>query len=255
MKIAVLGFGRMGGWFAANLADSAEVAVFDIDPSKYAGVKGVKAFSGIDEIGAFCPDILINAVNHNATFDAFDSVLPVLPPSCVIGDVAAVKNGLSEYYSRNKRKFFSLHPMFRPDEGHDYSGEYAVIIGESDPAMKEFFRKYFSSFGIRLFEYCFEDHDEMTASALAVPFISSMVFASCARIGEAPGTTYKKHMDITRSLMSEDDYVLAEILFNPKALAQIEKINSKLSYLTHIIKAEDFDEVHKFFQNLRSNIK
>ena len=55
--------------------------------------------------------------------------------------------------------------------------------------------------------------------------------------------------------MSEDDYVLAEILFNPKALAEIEKINSKLSYLTHIIKAEDFDEVHKFFENLRSNIK
>jgi len=70
-----------------------------------------------------------------------------------------------------------------------------------------------------------------------------------------PGNTYKKHMDITRSLMSEDDYVLAEILFNPKALAEIEKINSKLSYLTHIIKAEDFDEVHKFFENLRSNIK
>ncbi|MBP8081938.1 MAG: prephenate dehydrogenase [Spirochaetes bacterium] len=255
MKIAILGFGRMGGWFAENLKDSCEVAVLDSDPSKTKTVKGVKLLSKYEDLSSFAPDVLINAVNHNATLEAFDEAIKFLPESCLIGDVAAVKDGLSEYYSLKKKKFFSLHPMFRPVENHDYSSEFAVIINESDPAMKDFFRKYFTSFSIKIYEYSFEQHDEMTASALAVPFISSMVFASCTKLENAPGNTYKKHMDITRSLMSEDDYVLAEILFNPKALAEIEKINSKLSYLTHIIKAEDFDEVHKFFENLRSNIK
>ena len=33
---------------------------------------------------------------------------------------------------------------------------------------------------------------------------------------EAPGTTFKKHMAIAKGLLSEDDYLLQEILFNPR---------------------------------------
>ncbi|HOU83818.1 MAG TPA: prephenate dehydrogenase/arogenate dehydrogenase family protein [Spirochaetota bacterium] len=255
MKVAVLGFGRMGGWFADNLKADCAVAVLDTDSAKTKNAKGVKVLLKYEDLAAFAPDVLINAVNHNSTFEAFDEAIKYVSDKCIIGDVAAVKDGLSEYYSLKNRKFFSLHPMFRPADNHDYSSEFAVIINESDSSMRDYFTKYFDSFKIKIYQYSFEEHDEMTASALAVPFISSMVFASCTKLENVPGNTYKKHMDITRSLMSEDDYVLAEILFNPKALAEIEKINSKLSYLTHIIKAEDFDEVHKFFENLRSNIK
>ena len=32
---------------------------------------------------------------------------------------------------------------------------------------------------------------------------------------EAPGTTFKKHMAIAKGLLSEDDYLFQEILFNP----------------------------------------
>ena len=34
MKVAVLGFGRMGGWFAENLKADCEVAVLDSDSAK-----------------------------------------------------------------------------------------------------------------------------------------------------------------------------------------------------------------------------
>ena len=72
---------------------------------------------------------------------------------------------------------------------------------------------------------------------------------------DAPGTTFKKHMEIARGLLSEDDYLLSEILFNPYTLKQIESINSQLSYLTHIIKARDFEEMEKFLLKLRENIR
>lgn len=45
---------------------------------------------------------------------------------------------------------------------------------------------------------------------------------------EAPGTTFKKHMAIAKGLLSEDDYLLQEILFNPRTPSQVENIRLEL---------------------------
>ncbi|MBW2202939.1 MAG: prephenate dehydrogenase/arogenate dehydrogenase family protein, partial [Deltaproteobacteria bacterium] len=71
----------------------------------------------------------------------------------------------------------------------------------------------------------------------------------------APGTTFRKHLDIAKGLFSEDDHLLSEIMFNPYTVKQIEEINSKLAYLTHIIRGRDYEEMQKFLNNLRHNIE
>ena len=71
---------------------------------------------------------------------------------------------------------------------------------------------------------------------------------------EAPGTTFKKHMSIAKGLMSENDYLLSEILFNPYTLPQVEQIREKLSYLIEVIKDRDSESLHEFFTELRKNI-
>ena len=91
--------------------------------------------------------------------------------------------------------------------------------------------------------------------SLSIPFASSMVFAACMKKQEAPGTTFRKHLIIAQGLLSEDDHLLAEILFNPHTVRQIEEINSRLAYLTHIIRAKDYEEMQKFLNNLRKNIE
>lgn len=35
---------------------------------------------------------------------------------------------------------------------------------------------------------------------------------------DAPGTTFKRHMKIAKGVLNEDDYLLQEILFNPRTL-------------------------------------
>jgi len=47
---------------------------------------------------------------------------------------------------------------------------------------------------------------------------------------------------------------LTEILFNPATIRQIERINSRLSFLTHIIRERDTEEMQKFLGKLRRNI-
>jgi len=92
------------------------------------------------------------------------------------------------------------------------------------------------------------------AYSLSVPFASTMVFAACMKIQEAPGTTFRKHLAIAEGLLSENDYLLSEILLNPHTFPQIEGIYEKLSELMEMIKQKDVHALHEFVGELRKNI-
>ncbi|RKY51887.1 MAG: prephenate dehydrogenase/arogenate dehydrogenase family protein [Candidatus Neomarinimicrobiota bacterium] len=257
MKIFILGAGRMGTWFIEELCHDHDIAVYDNDRKKLKHLFNVRRFLKLEEVKDFKPKLMINAVNLQNTINAFDEVLPYLPQNCMLSDITSVKNGLFDYYTKVERKFVSTHPMFGPTFANirDLRDENAIIIKESDENGKDFFRKFYKSLHLNIYEYTFDEHDEITAYSLGTPFSSSLVFAACMKKQEAPGTTFKKHKDIAKGLLSEDDYLLSEILFNPHTLKQIEKINSQLSYLTHIIRGRDYEEMKKFLDRLRSNIE
>ena len=91
--------------------------------------------------------------------------------------------------------------------------------------------------------------------ALSVPFASTLVFASIMKHQDAPGTTFKKHMAIARGLLSEDDYLLTEILFNPKTPAQIDNIVATLTHLSKIIDKKDSGKMKRFLDGVRKNLE
>ncbi len=92
------------------------------------------------------------------------------------------------------------------------------------------------------------------AYSLTVPFASTLVFAACMNRTAVPGTTFKKHMRIAKGLLSEDEWLLSEILFNKYSLKELENITNRLEYLKHIIKGKDKEEMKKFLEKLRKNI-
>jgi prephenate dehydrogenase len=69
-----------------------------------------------------------------------------------------------------------------------------------------------------------------------------------------PGTTFKKHLEIAKGLLSEDDYLLCEMLFNSYSLPQLEKVTDRLGSLKHVIRGKDIEEAKKFFDSLRKNL-
>ena len=104
-------------------------------------------------------------------------------------------------------------------------------------------------------EYTFQEHDETIAFSLSIPFASTLVFASVMKHQEAPGTTFKRHMAIAHGLMSEDDYLLQEIMFNPYTSEQLEKIQQQLSTLQEIVKNRDSESMKKYLDAVRENLK
>ena len=256
MKIFILGTGRMGAWLTEELCWNHEVWVHDSDPLKMKYFMKVHRILSLDELDSVKPDLFINCVALGNTTEAFDSVLPHIPESCIISDIASVKNGLEDYYTEKSRPFVSSHPMFGPTLANirDLHDESAIIISESCEEGKAFFRSLYSALNIRIFDYSFEDHDRTVAYSLATPFASTMVFAACMKKQDAPGTNFKRHMSIAKGLLSEDDRLLTEIMFNQFTPRQLEQINSKLSYLSHIIQQRDYEEMKKFLDTLRKNI-
>ncbi len=120
---------------------------------------------------------------------------------------------------------------------------------------KVFFRDLYNCIKLQVFEYTFEEHDETIAYSLSIPFASTLVFAAVMKHQDAPGTTFKRHMSLAKGLLSEDDYLLSEILFNPYTSDQVERIREKLKELLHIIKEKDNVHMKQFLTEVRKNIE
>jgi len=256
MRIQILGAGKMGSFFADVLSFQHEVAIFDRNPEKLRFTYNCIRMTQPQEISDFKPEILINAATVQYTIDAFRQALPFVSESCIISDIASVKTGLKEFYNEVSRPFVSTHPMFGPTFANlgNLSSENAIIISESSHLGKVFFRDLYNSLKLNIFEYTFDEHDETIAYSLSIPFTSTLVFASVMKHQKAPGTTFKKHLDVARGLLSEDDFLLSEILFNPRTPGQLEQIRNELAHLLEIIKSKDSQAMTEFLKKVRGNI-
>ncbi|GHV65811.1 prephenate dehydratase [Bacteroidia bacterium] len=256
MRIQILGAGKMGSFFADVLSSEHEVGIFDYKPERLRFTYNCVRMSDPKEIADFKPEILINAATVKYTIDAFKQVLPYLPENCILSDIASVKTGLKEFYETVGRPFVSTHPMFGPTFANlgNLSSENAIIITESSHLGKIFFRDLYNSLKLNIFEYTFDEHDETIAYSLSIPFASTLVFSSVMKHQDSPGTTFKKHMDIARGLLSEDDYLLTEILFNPRTPEQLEQIRKELAKLLKIIEVKDSAGMKEFLKEIRQKI-
>ena len=257
MRILILGAGKMGSFFTDLLSFDHEVAVLERDPARMRFIYNAQRFRSPEEVQAFAPELLINCVTLHATIAAFEEVFPYLPADCIISDIASVKTGLQEFYEKSGFRYVSTHPMFGPTFANlgNLQHENTILIKESDFMGRIFFKELYNSLKLNVCEYTFREHDEVVAYSLSVPFASTLVFASIMKHQDAPGTTFKKHMAIARGLLSEDDYLLTEILFNPETPAQIRNIIGSLTELSDIIDSRDSARMKQFLDGVRRNLE
>ena len=135
------------------------------------------------------------------------------------------------------------------------SEENAIVISEGDYMGRIFFRDLYTRLGLNVCEYTFDEHDETVAYSLSIPFVSTFVFAAVMKHQDAPGTTFKRHMRIARGVLSEDDTLLREILFNPRTSGQVARIRDELKELIGIIDRKDASALENFLTRIRENIK
>ena len=92
------------------------------------------------------------------------------------------------------------------------------------------------------------------AYSLSIPFVSTFVFAAVMKHQDAPGTTFKRHMQIAHGVLSEDNYLLQEVLFNPYTHDQVTQIRVELKELLDIIDNKDEAGMVAYLTKIRSNL-
>ena len=257
MKILILGAGKMGSFFTDVLSFDHETAVYEVDSKRMRFLYNTLRFTKLEEIKDFRPDLVINCVSLNNTIDVFRQVIPYLPQDCIISDIASVKTALKEFYESTGMHYVSTHPMFGPTFANlgALSSENAIVINEGDYLGRVFFLDIYRRLGLNVHEYSFEEHDEAMAYSLSVPFVSTFVFSAVMKKQDAPGTTFKRHLKIARGVLSEDETLLREILFNPRTKTHVEGIRSELKELIQIIDNKDEKALSKYLEKIRKNIK
>ncbi len=257
MRILVLGAGKMGSFFLDLLSFEHETAVYEKNSERLRFTFNTLRFTSLEEIEDFKPELVINAVTVKYTIPAFREVIPHLPEDCIISDIASVKTGLKEFYTECGHRYVSTHPMFGPTFANlnQLSQENAIVISEGDYMGRIFFKDLYQRLGLSIYEYTFEEHDKTVAYSLSIPFVSTFVFAAVMKHQDAPGTTFKRHMNIARGVLSEDDYLLQEVLFNPHTSEQVEHIRTELKDLLGIIERKDEDGMKAYLEKIRANVK
>lgn len=257
MRILVLGAGKMGSFFLDLLSFEHETAVYEKNPERLRFTYNTLRFTALDEIDEFRPELVINAVTVKYTISAFKEVMPHLPADCIISDISSVKTGLKDFYEHCGHRYVSTHPMFGPTFANlnQLSHENAIIISEGDYMGRIFFKDLYSRLGLNIYEYSFEEHDKTVAYSLSIPFVSTFVFAAVMKHQDAPGTTFKRHMNIAKGVLNEDDFLLQEILFNPYTSEQVEQIRTELKLLLEIIDNKDAESMKEYLTKIRDNVR
>lgn len=257
MRILVLGAGKMGSFFLDLLSFEHETAVYEKNPERLRFTYNTLRFTALDEIDNFHPELVINAVTVKYTISAFKEVMPHLPADCIISDISSVKTGLKDFYEHCGHRYVSTHPMFGPTFANlnQLSHENAIIISEGDYMGRIFFKDLYSRLGLNIYEYSFEEHDKTVAYSLSIPFVSTFVFAAVMKHQDAPGTTFKRHMNIAKGVLNEDDFLLQEILFNPYTSEQVEQIRTELKLLLEIIDNKDAEGMKEYLTKIRDNVR
>lgn len=247
----------MGSFFCDLLSFEHEVAILDTDPQRLRFTFNCRRFQDAAEVEAFQPELVINAATVKYTIQAFENVLPYLPKNCIISDIASVKTGLPEFYARAGHPFVSSHPMFGPTFANlgNLAQENAIVIKEGDHLGRIFFLDLYRRLHLHIEEYTFAEHDLTIAYSLSIPFASTLAFGAIMKHQDAPGTTFKRHMAIARGLMSEDDFLLQEILFNPHTPQQLDGIIERLTELRDIVANRDTERMGRFITSVRRNIE
>lgn len=256
-KILILGAGKMGFWLARELKkEDRQVALLDKRNIETHEREDLQILFSADQVLDFNPRMVINAVSLNSVREAFEAIVPVLNKSVLLADVASMKNDLKNYYEVSNHPFVSVHPMFGPTFGNmnHLHGQQALIIEESDEEGIKFFADFFNNLGIQT-EFCsFRQHDEIMASSLGLPYISALLFTAGMHHQTVPGTSFRKQLELTEGILSEDPGLVSEVLLNANTRDKISFLKNYLAKLEKMVDEGKKKSINRMFYSLKQKL-
>ncbi len=252
MKIAVIGAGKMGVWFA-KFFDSKkhEVILADRKKEKLEKLKDLPVDLTTNFQEAVCgADQIYLCVSINALEEVVKAISPVIHKGQVIMDICSIKEApvktMHQYIK--EATVLGTHPVFGP--GSNGVKHKAYILTPTDPKEQKFaeeFKKWLEAEEAHVFIMTPQKHDELMAVVLGLPHFLGLV--ACETLLEqknlpetkkVAGTTYRMLFTLAEATALETPDLYASVQTNLQELGKIEDLfMAKAQELLTLIKNND----------------
>ncbi len=223
MKIAVIGSGRMGSFFARYfMSNDHEVYVYDRDKGKMDILlkEGAEEIS-LDQLRGM--DLVMIAVSLEHTRSVIRDIARYMRSNATLVEISSIKQGVYNILKMIHKRYninpLSIHPLFGQGIRSLESARIILIpvinpIQEHDLAKKLFLNA-------RIIEMDQREHDRSMAIILGLTHLTNLVIAKVileedyAKLKEIGGTTYRLQSILVESIMNDDPNLsIALLLLN-----------------------------------------
>ncbi len=235
MRVAVLGAGKMGVWFAKFfLAEGDSVVVADRKKDKLLKLKSELAVETADFAEAVqnADRVLICVA-----ISAFEGIVKLIAPSIrddqVVMDICSIKESPVAIMHKYIKHGIVLgtHPVFGP--GSQGAKNKAFILTPTNAAEKEFaedFKAWLEQRKARVFVVSPRKHDELMSVVLGLPHFFGVVAcdalleqADYAETKKVAGTTYRMLFTLAEATALENPELFASLQLSLPEISKLEE--------------------------------
>jgi prephenate dehydrogenase len=267
MKIAVLGAGRMGAWFAKFYKEQGySVIVADRKKEKAAKLGtelGVK-FTDFEEAAKKADWILI-CVSINAMEAIVKRISPVVREDQIVMDIASIKEDPVKIMHEHIKTGVVLgtHPVFGPgSKGVEHKAFILTPTNAKEKKFAENFKSWLEMKNARVFVMSPKRHDELISVVLGLPHFLGLVVcdtlleqANFSETKKVAGTTYRMLFTLAEATALENPELFATLQLNLPEIEKIEKeFMKKSKEWLDIIKRKDQSAIIKKMEQLKTKL-
>ena len=268
MKIAVIGAGKMGVWFAKFFQSKGyDVVLADRKKEKLEKLKDllVDLTYNFEEAVQDADQILL-CVSINAMDEVVKAISPAIHEGQVVMDICSIKEApvktMHQYIKG--ATVLGTHPVFGP--GSNGVKHKAYILTPTNPKEQEFaekFKQWLEQEEAHVFIMTPKKHDELMSVVLGLPHFLGLV--ACETLLEqknlpetkkVAGTTYRMLFTLAEATALETPDLYASLQTNLPELGKIEDLfMAKAQEWLNLIKNKDATAIVDRMEQLKKKLK
>ena len=268
MKIAVIGAGKMGVWFAKFFSSKGYlVTLADRKEEKIANLKELSVDLTTDFTEAVgCADQILICVSIDALEEVVKIISPALHEGQVVMDICSIKekpvNIMHQYIK--EALVLGTHPVFGP--GSNGVKHKAYILTPTDAEEQRFaehFKIWLEQEEAHVFIMPPKKHDELMSVVLGLPHFLGIV--ACETLLEqnnfpetkkVAGTTYRMLLTLAEATALETPDLYASLQTNLPDLRKIEdQFMVNAQEWLKLIKSKDAGAIVKRMEQIKKKLK
>jgi prephenate dehydrogenase len=267
MKIAVIGAGKMGVWFAKFfLSKDYDVVLADRKKEKVEKQKNllVDLTTNFEEAVKDADQILL-CVSINAIEEVVKAISPAIHEGQIVMDICSIKEAPVKIMHQHLKgaTVLGTHPVFGP--GSNGIKHKAYVLTPTNAKEQEFaekFKHWLEQEEAHVFIMSPKKHDELMSVVLGLPHFLGLVACetlleqkNLSETKKVAGTTYRMLFTLAEATALETPDLYASVQTNLANLGEIEDLfMTKARELLTLIKNRDQKAIVKRMEQLKKKL-